>query len=376
MTLITYLTRVHFADGVLEEALHGEMERNQKRRPLIIAERAALEGALADRFFAGFPKRTLAETYSTLPMRPTEEAAQEIAQAYRRGGCDLLIAFGGNRAIDLAKVARIAIAYDEPIAAFSDEEGGSQRISASLPDLYSVPGILGFASAVSDYARVRLNAGGQVMLSSRELIPTVTICDPTLTLGGSAEESACAAAGIVARSVEVYLSPRYNPPADGLALDSLIRVAPLVDRISDAGNLEVRRELMAAGLNSGLAMQKGLCLQHAIANALASASHSETNPIVLGPVLIPEIIPFYDDNSQVRTRLIRESLRLASECDLGEGLTSFFSNLPVATRLSQLKICEADLPVAADLAAGDRAIAIGPHRLTRPEVLSILQAVH
>ena len=40
MTLITYLTRVHFADGVLEEALHGEMERNAKRRPLIIAERA------------------------------------------------------------------------------------------------------------------------------------------------------------------------------------------------------------------------------------------------------------------------------------------------------------------------------------------------
>ena len=24
MTLITYLTRVHFADGVLEEALHGK----------------------------------------------------------------------------------------------------------------------------------------------------------------------------------------------------------------------------------------------------------------------------------------------------------------------------------------------------------------
>lgn len=30
MTLITYLTRVHFADGVLEEALRAEMEVNGK----------------------------------------------------------------------------------------------------------------------------------------------------------------------------------------------------------------------------------------------------------------------------------------------------------------------------------------------------------
>ena len=352
------------------------MERNAKRKPLIIAERPALEGALADRFFAGFPKRTVAETYSNLPMRPTEEAAQEIAETYRQKGCDLLIAFGGNRAIDLAKVARIAIAFDEPIAALSEEEGGSQRISASLPDLYSVPGILGFASAVSDYARVRLTSGGQAMLSSRELIPTVTICDPTLTLGSDPEESACAAAGIVARSVEVYLSPRYNPPADGLALDSLIRVAPLIDRITDEGNLEVRRELMAAGLNSGLAMQKGLGLQHAIANALASASPAQTNPIVLGPILIPELVRFYDDHAQIRMNLIRESLRLRTGCDLSEGLTSFFSSMPVATRLSQLRIGESELQVAADLAAHDRANSVGSRRLSKPEVLSILQAVH
>lgn len=376
MTLITYLTRVHFADGVLEEALHGEMERNAKRRPLIIAEREALEDDVADRFFAGFPKRTMAETYSNLPIRPTEEAAQEIATTYRQAGCDLLIAFGGNRAIDLAKAARIAIAFDEPIAALSDEEGGSQRISASLPDLYSVPGIMGFASAVSDYARVRLTSGGQAMLSSRALIPTVTICDPTLTLGSSREESACAAAGIVARGVEVYLSPRYNPPADGLALDSLIRVAPLLDRIADDGNLEVRRELMAAGLNSGLAMQKGLCLQHAIANALASASPEQTNPLLLGPILIPELVHFYDDHAHGRMTLIRECLRLRVGCDLGEGLSSLFSSMPVATRLSQLRICASDLPVAADLATHDRAISIGSRRLSGPEVLSVLHAVH
>ena len=38
MTLITYLTRVHFADGVLEEALWSELKVNHKSRPLIVTD--------------------------------------------------------------------------------------------------------------------------------------------------------------------------------------------------------------------------------------------------------------------------------------------------------------------------------------------------
>ncbi|MEL6793783.1 MAG: iron-containing alcohol dehydrogenase, partial [Pseudomonadota bacterium] len=249
MTLINYLTRVHFADGVLEEALRSEMEVNGKRRPLIVAEDGHLDGAVAERFFSSFPIRTVAETYTKVPRQPTEAAALEIAEIYRDRNCDLLIAFGSNRAMDIAKVSRIAIAHDEPIAELSSNEGGSQRIATGLPDLYSIPGILGFASAISDYARVKLHIGEQVMLTSRRLIPDVTICDPTLTLGASASDTATAAAGIVARGVDSYLSPRYNPPADGLAIDALSRARSYALRAIQSDDLEARREMMASGLN-------------------------------------------------------------------------------------------------------------------------------
>ena len=119
----------------------------------------------------------------------TEHAAQQIARAYQAADCDLLIAFGSGRAIDLAKAARLAIAYDEPIAGFSSDEGGAQRIGNGLPPLFAIPNVLGFSSAVSDHARVRLDDGGQVLLSSRFLIPDVTICDPTLTLGSAPSAS-------------------------------------------------------------------------------------------------------------------------------------------------------------------------------------------
>ncbi|MFK7942761.1 MAG: iron-containing alcohol dehydrogenase [Paracoccaceae bacterium] len=376
MTLINCVTRVHFADGVLEEALRSEMELHAKRRPLIIAEEGHLTAAVAERFFSSFPIRTRAETFSAVPHHPTENAAGMIARAYKTFDSDLLIAFGSNRAMDLAKIARIAIAFDEPIAALSTEEGGAQRISAEMPDLYAIPGILGFASAITDYTRVRLDAGGQALFSSQHLIPSVTICDPTLTLGASPQESAIAAAGILARAVNAYLAPGYNPPADAMALDSLSRVAQSVHHVVFADDLGARREMMAAGLNSALALQKGLCAVHAICNAVASVADHAIDPSVLGGVLIPELSHAYLGQTFGRTEPVRRALNLSDNQPLHDGLANLVASLPLATTLNELGISRSDLPRAAELAMRDRAISNGTAHLDREHVLRILHSVH
>ncbi|MEL6311760.1 MAG: hypothetical protein AAFQ17_05235, partial [Pseudomonadota bacterium] len=103
MTLITYLNRVHFADGVLEEALRSELEVHAKRRPLIVAEMNDLAGVPAERLFSGFPVRTAAESFACAPGLATEAAAVRIAEIYHRTGRDHLVAFGSSRAVDLAK---------------------------------------------------------------------------------------------------------------------------------------------------------------------------------------------------------------------------------------------------------------------------------
>lgn len=376
MTLINYLTRVHFADGVLEEALRSEMERLGKRRPLIVSEHGHLSGAVAERFFSSFPIRTHAETFTAIPNRPTEAAAQQITRAYQALDCDLLIAFGSNRAMDLAKAARIAITYDEPISALSSEEGGAHRITSSLPDLFSIPGILGFASAITDYTRVKLDAGRQVLLSSPHLFPTVTICDPTLTLGASARETACAAGGIFARAIDAYLAPGYNPPADAMALDALSRVMANIDLALATDDLAARREMMAAGLNSSLALQKGLCAVHAISNAVASLAVAPIDPSALGGVLIPELARTYAARDARRLDPVRRYLGVGAKEPVADGLVRIIGGLPLATTLSELGVAGRDLPAAAALAARDRAIGNGPVFLDASDILRILEAVH
>ncbi len=373
MTLITYLTRVHFADGVLEEALRSEMELNGKCRPMIIAEARDLTDAMSERFLSSFPIRVHAECFSAVPHRASEAAARNIAQQYRNKDCDVLIAYGSSRVMDLAKVARIAIAYDEPIAALSAEEGGAQRISELVPDLYSIPGVLGFASAITDYTRVKLDNGGQVLLSSRHLIPTVAICDPTLTLGASAEDTACAAAGVLARGVDAYLSTGYNPPADGMALDALRRAVTNVQAVL-LDDLTARREMMAGGLNSSLALQKGPCAVHAISNAVASVMSTPIDPIAMGGVLIPHLARAYERMDITRIGNVCHALSLTDGEELSDGLARILRRLPFAQSLSDLGVSSANLPEAASLAARDRAVSNAPIHLDAGAILDLLHA--
>lgn len=375
MTLINYLTRVHFADGVVEEALHSELDHHAKRRPLVIAEADHLTGTAAERIFSSFPARMPVETFSSVTHQATEAAALSIARIYQEGGCDLLIAFGSNRAMDLAKVARVAIAYEEPVAELSSELGGEKRITNALPDLYSIPGILGFASAISDYTRVRLDDGSQVLLSSRHLIPDVTICDPTLTLGASQADTALAAAGILARGVDAFLAPVFNPPADAMALDSVRRTVENIDRALD-DDLDGRREMMASGLNSSLALQKGLCIIHAIANAIASSANVPIDPSTLGSILIPHLARDYERRGASRLAALKQCLGVGEHDPLGDALDRIMDRFPLAATLAGIGVSELDLERVAVLAVRDRAINNGPVDFTDRDVRSILMAAY
>lgn len=376
MTLINYLTRVHFADGVLEEALRSEMERHGKRRPLVIAEEGHLVGTMSERFFASFPIRSRIEVFTAIPNRITESAARDISKTYTDLDCDVLIAFGSNRAMDLAKTARIAIAHNEPISALSSEEGGGQRISKTLPDLYTIPGILGFASAITDYTRVAPDEGGQVLLSSPRLLPRLTICDPTLTLGASQSDTAIAAAGIFARAVDGYLAPGFNPPAEGLALDALSRAITYATDVLKQDRLPARRQMMASGLNSSLALQKGLCPVHAISNAVSSIADKPIDPSTLGGILIPVLMRHYEPFVAARAQPLRRSLSLGKHESLADRIDRFLATLPLCRSLEDVGLTPEDLPQAAQIASADRAIGNGPVQMDADDVLDILMSAY
>ncbi|MEO1398369.1 MAG: iron-containing alcohol dehydrogenase, partial [Pseudomonadota bacterium] len=255
MTLITYLTRVHFADGVLEEALWSEFDAAGKRRPLVLLDRRNLTEDQIERFLASIPGRSDFAEFSDIPIVPNERTARKVANRFHDAGCDVLVAFGTGRTIDLAKASRVAIKHDEPLSKFAYARGGSKRIGIDLPDLFAVPDISGCGPAVSAHAPLIMANGERALLMCKKLIPTVTIFDPTLTLAADQIASASAGADAITQCVEAYLSKSYNPPAEGIALDGLRRAVTNVGSVlNNSNDIGARREMMAASLNGALAV--------------------------------------------------------------------------------------------------------------------------
>ena len=372
MTLINYLTRIHFADGVLEEALRSEIEAFGKSRPLLIADEQESDRLFGERILTVISSATQVVCSPSLSI-PTENTARAIADTYRAHSCDLVVAFGSNRAIDVAKTARIAIAHEEPLAALSNDEGGSNRISG-LPVFIAIPGISGFPAALTDYVRVRLPSGRVTLIAAPQLMPSITICDPSVTLEASDEDKAVAIAGALARSVDVCLSPAYNPTADGLAYDALARVAENIGKTWLARDLEVRREMMAADLNSTLAMQKGLCVVHALSNAMSAAVAGASDPHQFDGALLSPLVRHYGKAAEAKAGRIKGSLRLEPSQPLAWGLATVLADLATPNPLAGRTVTPEHLASAARQAVCDRAIGNGPRNVDQQDILLVLEA--
>ena len=378
MTLITYLTRVHFADGVLEEALWSEIKAFEKKRPLIIAEEKQEDNEISERFFSGLPIRTKPVVYSDIPNIPTEAAANEIAELYFSNQCDVLVAFGTAAAIDLAKVAKVAITHpDTGLANFSHARGGSKRIGEKLPDLIVAPGISGVGASVSAHAPVILRSGERVLLMCKKLIPAVTICDPTITLAATTEQSASAGADAITRCIEAYLSKSYNPPAEGIALDGLNRAVGHLQLVIDDGqDIDGRRELMAASLNGALALQKGLGASHAISSALEAVTDAPLDHGSLSRITLPSVLRYNENSVGNKYEVLKRVFPDFDTERFPQTIEGYFGKLPLAKSLSELGLGEENLKEAASIASRELASVTNPRDLNAKDYFSIMQSVY
>ncbi|MEO0327976.1 MAG: iron-containing alcohol dehydrogenase [Pseudomonadota bacterium] len=361
MTLITYITRIHFADGILEEALRSELEINNKQRALVLVDKhrnAAYEEIL-QRLLGSISNRKNTSLFEVEDELPREAVAHQVADFYRQTNSDILLALGSNNVIDLAKLSRVSIAHEIALAPFTIAEGGSRRIGEkSLPDLYAVPNIHGFCSALSAHSKLVQDDGVHARLMCKRLVPTVTICDPTLTSGVDAEATAGAGVDAIARCLEAYLSPNYNPPADGIAFDGLRRAVEYLPAVLLSDKPEYRREMMAASLNSALALQKGLGTTQVIGDGLEEAFGRQVSLGNLRRILLPKVIAQQGNQNQQKLMALTTLFGAESPDVIKRSIENFLTELPMDNSFSRMGIERHKLSKAATIVS--RAMEMAP----------------
>jgi alcohol dehydrogenase class IV len=287
----SYPTAIKFGPGRLRE-LADHCKAVGMRRPLLVTDKALAGLPITARALDILEAAGLGRAvFSEVDPNPNEMNMEAGLKVYRAGGHDGVVCFGGGSALDLGKM--IALMVDQTIPVWDLEDIGdwwTRADGTKIAPIIAVPTTAGTGSEVGR-AGVLTNSAThkKKIIFHPRLMPSVTICDPELTVGMPRFITAGTGMDALAHSLEAYCSPFYHPMSQGIALEGMRLVFENLPKVYDDPNdLEARAHMMSAAAMGAVAFQKGLGAIHALSHpvgAVYGTHHGTTNAVVMPMVL-------------------------------------------------------------------------------------------
>jgi 4-hydroxybutyrate dehydrogenase len=373
MNLITYLTRIQFGAGAVG-LLAEELALLGVRAPLVITDKGLVATGLAARVIALLPDPVA--VFDGTPGNPTEAAVLEAVAVYRQAGCDGIVAVGGGSSIDLAKGVALLATHPGPLDQYAAILGGVARISADMPPLIAIPTTAGTGSEVGRAALITLTDGRKLGFISPHLIPNVAICDPELTLGLPPGLTAATGMDAISHCIETFLSPRFNPPAEAIALDGLARAIRWLPKAVETGaDLNARSEMMMAALQGGMCFQKGLGAVHAMSHPLGGLEAPRLHHGTLNAVIMPAVLRYNEAYCGDKYARLRTAMGLAADADIAEFIADLNARLGMPKSLSAMGVPAECLPAMIAGAVKDHSTATNPRPMTATDYATLFEHV-
>lgn len=230
--------------------------------------------------------------FSEVDPNPNEQNLTDGVKAFKAGGHDGVIAFGGGSGLDLGKL--IALMADQTISVWDLEDVGDWWTRANADAVHPIIAVPTTAGTGSEVGRagVLTNSDTHVkkIIFHPKTLPAIVICDPELTVGMPKMITAGTGMDAFAHCLEAYCSPHYHPMSQGIALEGMKLVKDnLLRAYTDGTDLEARANMMSAAAMGATAFQKGLGAIHALSHPIGAMHHTHhgtTNAVVMQPVLM------------------------------------------------------------------------------------------
>jgi alcohol dehydrogenase class IV len=373
LSLITYLTAVEFGAGALA-TLPQALADLGITRPLLISDKGLLAAGLAERVLQQCPAGTPA--FYEVPSNPTEEAMEAALTLYRAGQCNGIVAAGGGSPIDLAKGVALMATHPGPLETYAAILGGLPKITAAVAPVIAVPTTAGTGTEVGRASLLTLKDGRKLGFIAPHMIPKKAVCDPELTLGLPAGLTAATGLDALAHCIETFLSPRFNPPAEAIALDGAGRVwRNLPIAVRDGKNLEARTELMMGALEGGLTFQKGLGAVHALSHALGGLKSPSLHHGTLNAILLPPVIRFNAGHVGDKLERLAAAMGLKNGDALAPAIEKLNAELGIPKGLASMGLQRDVLPMIVERALADHSHATNPRAATAADYAAMLDEV-
>ena len=379
MARIQYLTQIEIDHGAVR-TLPAECARNGIGKPLVVSDAGVRAAGVLDQALAALGSLPHA-VFDQTPSNPTEAAVRAALLVYQSAGCDGLIAVGGGSSIDLAKGLAILAAHPGALKTYATIEGGSDKISASVPPLIAVPTTAGTGSEVARGAIVIVDDGRKLGFHSWHLMPKAAILDPELTLALPAGLTAATGMDAIAHCLETFMAPAVNPPADGIALDGLTRGWAHIERATrDGQDREARWHMMSASMQGAMAFQKGLGCVHSLSHSLGGVNprlhHGTLNAMFL-PAVVLFNAPAESMQKERRLQRLAQAIGLPG-CDdkgteLAQAIRDLNARLGLPSGLAAMGVTPDLFERVIDGAMADHCHKTNPRIATRDEYRMMLE---
>jgi alcohol dehydrogenase class IV len=209
--------------------------------------------------------------------------------AYRRKGCDAILAFGGGSVLDAAKAIGLSVANDKHPRRLV----GYFRGLHAPPPTYAVPTTAGtgsevtVAAVISDPEREK-----KLVIADTRLVPQMAALDAQLMVGLPPAITAATGMDALTHAVEAYIGDWSTDFSDRMALAAVAMIFANLPRvIRDGADLAARENMALASTYAGLAFTRAnVGNVHAIAHQLGAKYHTPHG--LANAILLPHVLRF------------------------------------------------------------------------------------
>ncbi len=318
-----------------------------------------------------------ASLFGEVRANPTDDDLAAGIDAFKAGGHDGVVAFGGGSGLDLGKLVAFQVGQNRSVWDFEDIGDWWTRANGeTIKPIVAVPTTAGTGSEVGR-ASVLTNSAEHVkkVIFHPKILPHTVIADPELTTGMPKAITVGTGMDALAHCLEAYCAPGYHPICEGIAVEGMRLVKENLPKVcQDGADIEARGHMMSAAAMGAMAFQKGLGAIHALshpAGALFDTHHGMTNAVVM-----PAVLTF--NKAAIETRIER----LAAFLGIDGGFAGFFDfvvdlrqQLDIPDKLGALGVTTDAIPTMAKMAPVDPTAAGNPVQLTEQTAITLYEQV-
>ena len=306
-----YPTSIRFGAGRISELAEACLTSGI-RKPLLVTDAGLANAPITTDALASLRAAGLdAELFADLKPNPVEANLNAGLLAYRDGGHDGVVAFGGGSGLDTGKLIAFMSGQSRPVWDYEDIGDWWTRADPDgIAPIIAVPTTAGTGSEVGRAGVLTDDkTHTKKIIFHPKMMPRVVICDPALTVGMPAKITVGTGMDALSHCLEAYCAPGYHPMADGIAVEGMRLVKQALPRVfAQPDDLEARGDMMAAAAMGATAFQKGLGGMHALSHpvgALYDTHHGTTNA-----VFMPYVLAFNRSAVEERIERLAAYLRL------------------------------------------------------------------